>query len=744
MTTKYVPEDERLLTKVKINNSAENVSKQDLKSNVRQQENLKILGFWKLYLGVYNLSGHNENKKFNQWLRKIGEEPVIFDSLLVDRSVSQLTLFLNNQGYYQAEVHNSIHYPSKKKAKVVYDVKAGPRYRIKDVSYKIEDDSLQFLILNDTANSLLKSGRPFSVRLHDRERERITRRLNNRGYYAFSKDFIYFNADSAHADHLVSDTIVITKPIKQTYDDPAHHLKYSIREVFFHVGGNPQDVIFEGIAANQFNDTIYYQGCKIVYNDKLNFKPSVLINSNSIYPGDLYRVDLVDRTQLLLSGLRIFKYINIRFREIDGYDKDGNKQIDCIIHLIQGDDISHDFNLDGTNSSGNLGAAGSFNFQHKNIFKGAELFSLNARVAQQNQFIYKSEKLFNTLETGGEVSIVFPKFLLPIRIERFRQRYNPYTTLSVSYNYQRRPDYTRSIANARMGYSWRSSRTTSHNFSLLELNFVNIPKMSFDFKNMIDSTFLTNIYQDHFILNTNYTITYNQQTIGRNTNFWFLRYNFESAGNLLNLVVPLFEQTQENDYYKMFSVRYAQYIKNEIDIRYNQRVNRLSSVIYRIFAGVAVPYGNLDILPFSKRYFSGGAYSLRAWPVRGVGPGFVINDYSRFYNQTGDIKLEANLEYRFKLFWVLEGAFFLDAGNIWDIRKQNAREGGLFKFNEFYKQTALGTGFGTRFDFSFVLFRIDFGLKVYDPSVAQNIRWRPISGYNGNDFAFNFAIGYPF
>ena len=445
-----------------------------------------------------------------------------------------------------------------------------------------------------------------------------------------------------------------------------------------------------------------------------------------------------------MSGLRIFKSINIRFREINGvYDKNGNKQIDCIIHLIQGDDISHAFDIEVTNSAGNFGAAGGFNFQHKNIFRGAELLSVSARIARQDQYVYKSEKLFNTLETGGETSIVFPKFLLPIRIEKFRQRYNPYTNMSVSYNYQRRPDYTRTIANARIGYLWRSSRTTSHNFSLFDLNFVNIPHISTDFKNMIDSTFLHNIYQNHFILNSNYTITYNRQPLGRNTSFWFVRYNIEIAGNLLNLVVPLVSKSQE-DYYSMFGVRYAQYIKNEIDIRYNQRVNRLTSIIYRIFTGVAIPYGNLDVLPFSKRYFSGGAYSLRAWPVRGVGPGFVQNDFSKFDNQTADIKLEANVEYRFKLFWVLEGAFFLDAGNIWDIRKNNAREGGLFKFDEFYKQIALGTGFGTRFDFNFVLFRIDFGLKLYDPSELQGVRWRPFAGYTSNDFAFNFAIGYPF
>ena len=744
-TTKYVPEGERLLSKVEISNSVGNTSKQELKSYVRQQENLKILGFWKLYLGVYNLSGRNENKKINKWLRKIGEEPVIFDSTLVDRSVSQLTLYLNNRGYFQANVTDSIYYPSRKKAKVFYEIDAGPRYQIKNVSYRIEDENIEPLILKDTANTFLRQGRSFTVEWHERERERITRNLNNRGYFAFTKEYIYFNADSSHANYLISDTVVVTKPLKQLQTDSEYHEKYSIRHVLFVVGGEPQDIMMDGISANQYRDTVYYQGFKIIYNNKLGFKPNVLINSNNIYPGDLYRIELVERTQQLLTSLRIFRYINIRFREIDdSFDSNGNKQVDCIIHVIQGELISHNFDLEGTNSSGSIGAGGSFKFQHKNIFKGAELLGLSARIARQDQFISSSTEFFNTMEAGGEASITFPKFFLPFKIEKFRQRYNPYTSLSFSYSYQRRPDYTRSIVTGRMGYSWRSSRFTYHNFSLFDFSVVNVPKISDNFKNMIESTFLHYIYQDHLILNINYTITYNQQVLGRNTNFWFVRYNVESAGNTLGLLVPLSSKPQEEDYYTLFGIRYAQYVKNDIDISYHKRINRFTSVTYRLYTGVAIPYGNLDILPFEKRFFSGGAFSLRAWPVRGIGPGNVRRNTVNFYNQTADIKLEGNIEYRFKLFWILEGAFFVDAGNIWDIRKRNARETGLFKFDEFYKQIAVGTGFGVRFDFNFFVLRLDTGIKIHDPSLIKDKRWRPLSGYTGNDFALNIAIGYPF
>ena len=747
-TTKYVPENERLLSKVKINNSENETSKQEIKLYIRQQENVKILGFWKLYLGIYNLSGQNEEKGINKWFRKIGEEPVIFDSTMIDVSLEQMKLFFNNQGYYMVEVSDTVVYPSKKKAKVIYNIKAGSRYRIKDVSYKIEDDSLRNLILADTINTLLRRGRPFSVELHNRERERITRNLVNQGFYSFSKEYIYFNVDSLHGNYTVSDTMIVMKPVKQSDTDLDYHTRYSIRDVSFLVGGDSHNLIYEGLDSLKAFDTWNYMGYNIIYANKLDFNPNVLINSNYINKGDIYRADLVERTRLLLNSLRLFRFINIRFEEIENaFDDNGNKQIDCIIHLIQGNNQSYSFDIEGTNSSGNLGAAGSLKYQHKNIFNGAELFSTSLRLARQDQFVKKEETLFNTVEIGGDASVVFPKFILPIRIEKFRQRFNPYTNVSISYNYQSRPDYTRTIASARVGYSWRASQNTTHSFSLIDFNLVNIPHVSPDFwKYITNSTFLQYAYEDHLILNTNYTVIYNQQTLeNANRNFWYIRYNIESAGNLLNLLVPLNSKQPNEDYYNLFGIRYAQYIKSEIDLRYNQRINRLTSVVYRVFGGVGIPYGNLNILPFEKRYFSGGAYSLRAWPVRGLGPGSNKGVESNFYNQTADIKLEANLEYRFKLFWILEGAFYLDAGNIWDIRSETAREGGLFKLNEFYKQIAIGTGFGMRFDFKYFIFRLDPGLKIYDPSEKSGERWIPFSrSFTNNDFAFNFAIGYPF
>lgn len=749
-STKYVPEGEKLLSRVEIKSDARDVSRDELRSYLRQQENLRILGFWRLHLGIYNLSGKDESKGFNRWLRSMGEAPVIYDSTLVDRSVEQMGLYLRNRGYYLNQVSDSVRYPSERKARVRYTVASGPRYRLNDVYYRIEDPGLRPIVLNDTVNSVMRRGRGFTSEMHDRERERITELLRNEGYYNFSKEYIYFLADSSLGAHRVNDTLVVMRPPENASGRTAEglHATYAVRDVVFQVNSDARDLSGSYGEAVLQMDTVRMEGIQIVHEGELDFKPEVLLNSNYIEPGALYQATLVERTQSLLSGLRIFKYINIRFREVEGLrDAEGRHLVDCFIQVVPGRYQSYSVEIEGTNSSGNLGAAGSFKYQHKNIFKGAELFTLSTRLARQNQFVSRSadRERFNTLELGADASVVFPQFLMPVRIESFRQRYNPRTTIALAYNYQRRPDYTRTIANARLGYSWRSSRTTTHHLYPIDFNLVNIPTVSPAFWEYIDrNPFLRYTYEDHLIANTNYTYTYNQQQIGRRTrDFWYFRFSAEAAGNLLNGLSTLWHD--EGTYHTILGIRYAQYFKSDVDLRYHQSLNRFTSFTYRFFAGVGLPYGNLNVLPFEKRYFSGGANSLRAWPVRAVGPGTFRDEEAVFYNQTADIKLEMNLEYRFPLFWLLEGALFLDAGNIWAIRESSSPPGGLFKWDEFYKQIALGTGFGTRFDFNYFIFRIDAGLKLNDPSAPVSERWIPFNrSYTWDDVAFNFAIGYPF
>ncbi|MGQ1891685.1 translocation and assembly module lipoprotein TamL [Thermophagus sp. OGC60D27] len=743
-TTRFVPENEYLLTNVKVKSRVRDITKEKLKPYVRQTENTKLLGFWKFYLGLYNLSGRNEDKGINRWLRSIGEEPVIFDPYLVTQSARQMKLYLNNQGFFQASVNDTVIYQGKKKAKVIYSINPGLRYYLNDVTYSVEDDSIQDAVLGDTLKTFLRKDQPFTVEIHEKERERISKNLRNSGFYKFSEEFIYFVSDTTIGENLVNDSVIVMTP--EDISGQKHHQKYRINKVLFQVGIGTDEILKEdsGKISSGF-DTLKFEGIQIVFDRELPFKPQLLISSSFIKPGDYYHAARVERTHQSLSSLRLFRYINIRFRETGNTNERNEPLLDCIIGLSPGKPQSFSIDIEGTNSSGNIGAAGSFNYQHKNLLKGGEYFTLNARLARENQFVRSSSEEFNTLEIGGEASVVVPRFWLPLRAREFRQRYNPKTNISLSYNYQHRPDYTRTFANARLGYNWRSSRYISHSFYPLEFNLVNIPKLSDDFKETIKDTYLEYTYEDHLIVGMNYSFLLNQQTLGQSSDFWYFRANVESAGNLLSAIMSPWDEGGSDNYAELFGIRYAQYVKSDIDLRFHNRIDKYTSLVWRLFAGVGLPYGNLNVLPFEKKYFSGGANSIRAWPVRSLGPGSYSEKEYRFYNQTGDIKLEMNLEYRFKLFWVLEGALFLDAGNIWGIRESSSPEGGLFEADKFLEQIAVGTGIGARFDFNYFIFRLDMGLKTRDPSLLEGERWIPLNRpWEWTDASFNFAIGYPF
>jgi len=751
-TTKYVPDEAFLLNRIEIQNNAKDISKEELKFYLRQKENVKIIGFWRFHLGLYNLSGRDESNGFNRWLRRIGEEPVLYDALLKQKSNEQLTLYLKNKGYFNVQVTDSVIQKRKKKVKVRYTIDPGKRYRINHVHYRIDDDSLRKIVLADTIQSLIKNGAPFDAEVHDKERERLTRLMRNKGYFNFSKEYIYYLADSALGNYQVNDSLILVKDrqeISKDVDTLMVHQKSRIKDVFFLVGFDPQQALQNDSGYLNRFDTLMYEGCHILYGDNLNFRADVLINSNYIFPGQLYSADLVDKTQALLSDLQLFRFIDIRFRELPKErDNQGNKLLECFIQLSPSRIQSYAFEVEGTNSSGNLGAAGIVKYKHKNLLRGAEVFDLRFRTASENQAKSDGSNRFNTLEVGVDAGLTLPKFVIPFKVESFRKRFNPRTNVKVAYNYQRRPDYTRAIANSRLSYNWKSSKLVSHSFAPLEFSLVNIPIIDPDFWKRIENTSLRYSYEDHLIVNSSYTYLYNEQVLPSEKQYWYFRANAEAAGNILNSVVSLWDGKSNPEYREILGIRYAQYVKADFDVRYHHNVNEINTMAYRFFAGVGYPYGNMTTLPFEKRYFVGGANSIRAWPVRGLGPGAFKDTVSGYYNQIGDIRLELNAEYRFKLFWRLEGALFMDMGNIWNIREtgiEEQDEEGMFKFDQFYEQIALGVGAGARLDFGYFVFRLDMGVKARDPSLPAGERWVFGSdAFRTKNMAFNFAIGYPF
>lgn len=753
-SAKFVPEGKYLLNKVSVRVDDKRIKRQDLKPKIRQKENLRILGSLKFHLWLYNLSSIN---KQDGWFKRIGEAPVIFEEGQSERSIEQLRVYMNNKGYYNASIHDSLIYkPNKRKVNLVFNVKAGEPYLIRHYFYSIKDEHVAALILKDTVNQLLKTGDIFDLDILNAERQRISTNMKNAGYYKFSEDFISFSADTSFFSHRVDLTVnVDDASFGNDENKVVPHQKYMIRD--FLINPTFQAANLSGDQTDQKLDTLVMNDYLITYSGKLQYKPSLFSDVNRMRDSTYYCLRNVEKTYRALNRLKQFKSINIGFVETPSITKDSILLLDCRMQLSPLPRKNFSVDIEGTNSSGNLGVAGNFNFQHRNVFRGAEVFDFQIRGARERQqALFNNSSLnLNTIELGLESSLTFPKFLSFIKWKKMFNFQIPETKISGGFNYQDRPDYKRTITNVKFGYNWKTSAYQFHTLNLIDLNYVILSKPNVDFINSIKNLYIKSSFTDHFISASNYTWMYNTQDVNKRVDYTYFKVNLESAGNLLSLYSKLVNKKKieevdtitglKSDYYEILNVRFAQYVKSDFEYRYGHMINKMSSVVGRAFAGVGVPFGNFDVLPFEKKYFTGGANGIRAWQVRSLGPGSYKAPSGTYPNQSSDIMLEGNLEYRFKMFWLMEGAFFLDAGNIWAINSKDNREGAVFKVDEFYKQIAVGTGLGLRFDFTFFLFRLDLGMKMRDPSSEAGKRFIPGNYRFSTDLLnLSFAIGYPF
>lgn len=757
-STKFVPEGKYLLNKVTVKVDNKNIKKEDIKTYVRQKENLKILGLMKFHLWVYNLSSV---KKENGWLKRIGEEPVIYEQIQSQRSKEQFQIYLKNKGYYDASIKDTLVYGSnEKKLNLIYNIEVGRPYLIRNYIYSLKDENLRGLIMEDSINQLLHSGDIFDLDILNSERQRIARNLHNAGFYKFTEEFISFTADSNLYNHQV-DLMINIDDASQRNDsnEVIPHQKYKIRNFLINPTFRTPDLT--GNLTEQQVDTLVVNDYIFTYSGKLKYKPGLFSNINRMRDSTYYSLQNTEKTYRALNRLKQFKVINIGFLETNMFDGDSVPLLDCRMQLSPLPRQNFSVDVEGTNSSGNLGVAGNFNFQHRNVFGGAEVFDFQVRGARERQQAFRDNNMldFNTRELGIQSSLTFPKFLSFIKGKHMFNFQIPETKMTVGYNYQNRPDYTRTITNFKFGYNWKTSAYKFHTLNMVDFNYVIISALNSDFIILIQDLYIKNSFTDHLILASNYSWMYNTQSINKREDYKYFKFNFESAGNLLSLYSGLIDKSktekidsitnQPSSYYEILKTRFAQYFKTDFEYRYGHMIDKQSSLVGRAFLGVGIPFGNFDVLPFEKKYFTGGANGIRAWQVRSLGPGTykpVVNpNRQSIPNQSSDIKLEANLECRFKLFWLMEGAFFLDAGNIWAINSKDNRSGAVFRMDEFYKQIAIGTGLGVRFDFTFFLFRLDLGLKMRDPSLEAGKRFIP-GNYpiNGDQLNLSFAIGYPF
>ncbi len=742
-------EDEYLLHNYKIESGKGDFDKKELNDYIKQKPNKRII-FWRFYLSLYNLSSPEKENGFNNWLRRIGEPPAVYDEDLMLKSTEQLTLHMRNKGFYEAEVSDTTLYRNRR-ARVVYRISPSEPYRIRDITYFFEDATLSHMVLADTTSNKFRAGELFDVDVLQEERVRIETILRDSGYYAFNRDFVYYEVDSALNTHQVDITLGIRNfPNTNRRGKTVHtdHPVYTIRDVHMMTDFNAMTFAKNSDEETLQRDTLVYDSVYLVYSGKPNIRPAMVTQKNYIIPGSLYDASDVNRTYRNLSSLSAFRMVDIRFREVDSEEP----QLDCDVLVAPATRQSYTVKVEGTNSAGNIGAAANVSYRHRNLFGGSEQFDLtfmgaieNIRpTGEESDTAYTGPNIMQ--EFGVEARLRIPQFLLPVKTDQFIRKYNPQTNIRLSYNYQKRPDYIRTMANASFGYDWKGNEKLMHRVYPFEASLILTPYKRDDFQDWLEGKYLYYSYEPHLIIDTRYSLIWSNQKLLKNQSFQDLRLNLEGAGNLLYAGFSAFASDPGDNNYQILGVDFAQYVKADIDFRSYIFLYEDISLVLRGFAGVGYAYANSNAMPFEKQYFSGGANSIRAWQVKDLGPGSYNDpEESAYPNQTGDVKLEVNMEYRFKLFWKLEAAFFLDAGNIWSLSSEDDRVGAGFEFNRFYREIAVGTGVGTRAVFSFLIFRFDLGIPLRSPYAIEGSNWLPgNSGISGKDLTFNIAIGYPF
>jgi outer membrane protein assembly factor BamA len=801
---KKLKSDEHLLRKNFVINKNTKIDNGDIESYIKQKPNKKILLFLRFHLWLYNQANEDRVKRkrimfdkkierknarrasrgkkvkksdrqlFGEWLLNIGEQPVIYDSLTAKKSARQIKSFLNNKGYFISSVKDSVHFRGRKKANVYYIIQASAPYTINEVEYRIPDEQLAYYVLSDTANRRIVKGNNYDVDILQSERERITSELNNNGYFFFTKEYIYYEIDTTIGNRKVNITIGI-KNFARKYSEVSDsvvespHRRYYINNIYIE-----PDFVSKKFD-NYPKDTLRVEDYTIIHTSKLRYKTKVLLGSVFIRKGELYQFQNVEDSYKRLSELKAFKTINISFDQAKG------DYLDCHIQLTPIYKQSLTIETEGTNTSGNFGVSSSIVFQNRNLLKGAEVLELRLKggIAAQQVFgssdneegtstIEAAANQFNTIELGPELNVTIPRFLLPFKVE-ISKKANPKTLFTSSMIYQRRPDYTRYITNLSFGYTWKESAKKRHTVNPLVINFVKV-FLSPTFKNYLEENvndlYTLNSFSNHLSTSTVYTFTFNEQDLSKNVNFSYFRISGESSGNLLrglyntvNNFQPGTFQMDEQGRYKLLDVVYSQYLRVDGDYRYYFNSNEINKVVLRIAAGIGVPLKNFTSLPFERSFFSGGSNGIRAWQSRTLGPGSYADDGTFSFDQFGDGQLEANVEYRFKMFKMLHGAIFVDGGNVWLGQKNASKPGAEFELDRFYKEIAIGSGVGLRADFNFFVLRLDVGLKVRDPQFSEYKRWvignvfNPVwkmnyrdthNGRKYNFLVFNIGINYPF
>jgi len=747
-STKGIPQNDKLYTgaSVKVNAPGSITARQkkslrsDLQGLTRPKPNARFLGIpFKLY--IYNMF-RNAKKGFFKNLRdKNGEPPVLLSQVDLQQNITILQNYAENKGYFHAKVTGDT-IVKKKKASAEYTIETGEQYKINTVQFPTDTSELSKAISETVNNTLLKKGAPFDLDVIKGERTRIDALLKEKGFYFFSPDYLLIQTDSTIGNNQVNMHMVV-KP-----DAPREARQiYRINDVFIYAGYS--------LDADRI-DTLKtmaktFEGYKII-DRRERFKPRLIEEAMQFEPGDIYNRTDHNRTLSRLINLNVFKFVKNNF-EVVPVD---SPKLDAYYYLTPSPAKSLRAEFTTITRSNNLnGSQINLSWQFRNLFRNGTQMNLTAYVGSDIQFS-GAFKGYNTYRTGAEALFSMPRFVLPFTTLHKRGPFAPRTLIRAGYDIlNRRQLYTLNSYRLEYGYAWKKTLEKSHELYPISISYVqplNVTRAFDSLKTLFVG--LKRIVDPQFILGTRYEYLLNQQASGiQKLNSFYFNGTVDLSGNIAGLLTGA--NVKRNDTAKLFNTPFAQYIKLEADVRYYRKIGMKSTWANRIDVGLGLPYGNSVEIPYIKQFFIGGNNSLRGFRSRSVGPGTFFpvpangDPNAIIPDQTGDIKLEMNTEFRPHISGPLYGAIFLDAGNIWlknDTMFTN-KPGSKFT-SKFLSQLAIDAGVGVRLDITLFVIRLDVAFPLRKPWVVPPLVLRQIDfrdpAWRRQNLVFNLAIGYPF
>ena len=768
-TYRYVPEGEYVLYKNKVEvamsdstvvSDEVNDALKNTRNYIVQKPNSRVFGIDPLRVGmnIYGMANPKDKTLVGNYLRRVGQAPVVYDHSKAARTASQLQRLLEAKGCFGSSVTFDTLKLTRHNITIGYHIKATQRYIIDAVNYRTQDATVGRLLHEWAGTSPLQAGTPYDQDNIAAERNRIASNLREAGYYYATTDLITFEVDTTYSSsHLDIDVIVDSRQLQV----------YHINNIFIY----PNSTAGLRNAHSTFDTLIYNYPTprnnvdfQFVYSEPMTLKPKTISRSLMLFPGMTYRPRYISNTYTSLLNLRNFKYINIDFTPSPA-STDSLPLVDAHIRLIPATQQRLSLSLELTNASplgsgdsigfllgGNLGLETAVEYQHKNLFGGAEqlkiklsgLFELPKNIFSGNAGTFYDR--FSAFEAGVDASLDMPVFLLPLTSQIPWQRVKPHTLINLGGSYQYRYYFERILANTSFGYTWSQSARASHQVLPVELTFVRMLNLDDNFAQRlsgISDLRLKYKYSSHFIMDARYDYTYTNQQAGTRRNFNALHLTAETAGNLLSAVGSLVSApTDSTGVMQLLGVPFSQYLRFGGEWTRYHYIGKRGTLVARLLLGAGLPYGNSISMPYEKSFFGGGPTTLRAWQLRRLGPGSYPAD-GGMMERVGDLQLVLNLEGRFPIVSIVEGALFADMGNVWLLHASGQYEGGEIKWSSLPGEVAVGVGLGLRVNVSIATLRVDFAIPLYDPGYDTTLRWR-VPHWRFNQIVTNFGINYPF